>query len=192
MNQQNDPSQSDAILENLLDAVLVVDMNGTIIYGNKSAEKLFGRRTTKLIGQPFGFSVTPSEVQEIQVIQEKDILTVEMLATTIVWNGMDAFLMALRDITEKKKLENRLHDAYNELMIAQRQLKILNGQLEEKVRERTLELEKKNIDLNAYAEHLKKAYDETEVKVKFRNLEMEKIITELKQENEELKGKFNL
>ena len=194
MNQENTgkANQSDTILDNLLDGVVVVDVKGAIIYANRAAGALFGKSTDKFIGENFGYPVTPFEMQELQVIQGEKVCTVEMLATTILWDGKDAFLMALRDITEKKKLEDQLQNAYKGLMIADEHLKKLNSELEEKVMLRTIELEKKNSDLNAYAEHLKKAYEETEAKVTFRNLEMEKAINELKAENEKLKGKLNL
>lgn len=184
-------SESDTILENLLDAVLVIDLNGKIIYANKSAENLFEKSIDKLRGENFGFPVTPFEIQEIQIVNNKEVRSVQMLATTIAWMEKEAFLTALRDITEKEKLEDQLLKAFRELIVADEQLKKLNSELEQKVAERTIELEKKNSDLNAYAEHLKKAYEETETKVKFRNLEQEKTINLLYDEIKRLKSKSN-
>ena len=99
---------TDTILDNLLDAVLVVDGNGTIIYANHSAFELFQRKPADLLNQPFGFTVTQFEVQEINIIKEGKLLTVQMLASPIDWNAREASLLSLRDITAQKKLMEEL------------------------------------------------------------------------------------
>ncbi|WP_336518441.1 ATP-binding protein [Pollutibacter soli] len=95
---------TDTILDSLLDAVLVVDTAGIIIYANRSAFELFQKNATELIDHPFGFPVAQYEVQEINVIKDETPLTVQMLASPIEWNGKKASLLSLRDITAQKKL----------------------------------------------------------------------------------------
>ncbi|HJW16255.1 MAG TPA: ATP-binding protein [Flavisolibacter sp.] len=99
---------TDAILENLLDAVLVVDITGNIIYANRTAQELFSRNVAELIGQPFGFPIAFHQMQEIEVFKAGKLLTVQMLASNILWDGQDASLLSLRDITEQKKIQQEL------------------------------------------------------------------------------------
>lgn len=99
---------SDIILNNLLDGVLIVNKEGKIIYSNRAASKLFNRTAQDLVGQNFGFPVSPFEVQEIEIIRFNKVLTVQMLATAIKWDGEEACLLSLRDITELKDFTRQL------------------------------------------------------------------------------------
>lgn len=179
---------SDTILENLLDGVLIVDTYGYIIYANKSAEEMFRKPSSDLVGQNFGFAVTPYEIQEIEIVQDRIIVAVQLLATIVKFDHKNVFLMTLRDVSGKKKLEDELRKTNEELIKADKELKKLNAELEEKVRLRTMELEKKNKKLELYSKQLKKTYEETEMKVKFRNMELEKENQKLAREIEKLKN----
>lgn len=101
---------ANAILENLLDAVLVVDARGLIIYANRSAYQLFQKSSKELINQPFGFPVVQNEVQEINLVKQGQVLTVQMLASPIQWNDKKASLLSLRDISDQKKLMKELEE----------------------------------------------------------------------------------
>lgn len=108
---------TDVILDNLLDAVLIVDEDGIIVYANKSAEKMFCKPSSKLLKQSFGFPITAYTVQEIQVIKDFEILTVQMLASVITWNETESFLLSLRDITQQKITEAELDEERRKLQI---------------------------------------------------------------------------
>lgn len=99
---------TDAILEHLLDAVLVVNNSGNIIYANRAAQELFSLTSDQLAGQAFGFPIMPHEVQEIEVLKGREVLTVQMLASHITWDGQVASLLSLRDITAQKMVEQEL------------------------------------------------------------------------------------
>lgn len=99
---------TDTILENLLDAVLVVNNMGSIIYANLAAQELFCLDSSQLAGQFFGFPIIPYEVQEIEVIKARTVLTVQMLASHISWDGQIASLLSLRDITAQKQVQEEL------------------------------------------------------------------------------------
>jgi two-component system, LuxR family, sensor kinase FixL len=101
-------SPSDIILEHLLDAVLIVDEVGNILYANNAATKLFNKPAAALFDENFGFPVTPFEVQEMQIMRQGELLTVQMLASIISWNQRQAYLLSLRDITRQKQVENEL------------------------------------------------------------------------------------
>lgn len=101
---------ADTILDHLLDAVVVVDGSGTIIYANRSAMRLFEKTADQLLNEPFGFPVMLYEVQEINVVKGGQLLTVQMLASSIEWNNKRASLLSLRDITAQKKLMKELEE----------------------------------------------------------------------------------
>lgn len=101
---------TDTILEHLLDAVLVVDHTGCIIYANPSAQTLFEQGQDELVGQPFGFPILAAQVQEIQLLRRGVLLTVQMLASHIQWEGKKASLLSLRDITTQKQNEEMLKE----------------------------------------------------------------------------------
>lgn len=99
------------------------------MYANKAAEELFEKPAAALMGVNFGHPVTPFEKQDIQIATHKKSLVVEMLATTINWNGQEAFLLCLRDVTEKKKLENQLHLSNKQQKEHSKKLETLNEKL---------------------------------------------------------------
>lgn len=101
---------TDAILENLLDAVLVVDHIGCIIYANQSAQRLFQKSSDELLHQSFGFPILPYEEQEIQLFKNGELLTVQMLASHIEWDSRKASLLSLRDITTQKRIAEELQE----------------------------------------------------------------------------------
>ncbi len=122
---------SDIILRNLPDAVLITDKEGRIMYVNKAAENLFHKPASKLINENFGYPVMPNEIQEMEIASRKKLYSVEMLAATIVWEKKEAFLMSLRDVTEKKKLEIKLQETGKQLRMQSATLKVANRALKE-------------------------------------------------------------
>lgn len=104
-NNQNIES---LIINNLLDGVVIVDVSGKILFANKACEKLFGKKHDQLLGHDFGYTVSPSQLQEIVMYRKGKICYVQLLATAIVWGAQNAFLMSLRDITKTKELQKDL------------------------------------------------------------------------------------
>lgn len=114
MQNQNYLSASlpspEVILQSMIDGVLIVDHNGTILYSNPAAEKLFQRTTNELCGSSFGFPVLMHEANDISIVQNGRLKTYHMLATPILWNKEDACLLTLRDITELTSLSRELQE----------------------------------------------------------------------------------
>jgi len=76
-----------------------------------AAEALFGRKAKELVGEQFGFPVVGGEVMEIDVIRHgKEPGIAEMRVIETEWNAQKAFLALLRDITERKKAEEKLKE----------------------------------------------------------------------------------
>ena len=91
------------------DGILIVDHNGSILFANLSAEIIFNRSKDKLIGNSFGFPISEKKPVEINVLNKKwKYLFIEMRIVPTIWNGQNAHIVFLRDITEKKFLKNQL------------------------------------------------------------------------------------
>jgi PAS domain S-box-containing protein len=121
-----------SVIENALDGIVVLNMNGKIIYGSPSIERLLGYRQEELIGTDcFGFThpdEIPNDVKlfnDISLNPETSVLTesvvrhkdgswhiVEAVASTVSANkGLEGIVVNWRDITERKRLEELLRES---------------------------------------------------------------------------------
>jgi len=91
------------------DAIVVTDKNGTVLFANPAAQGLFGRNAEELLGKPFGFPIAAGDTTEIEVIRKGGAkATAEMRIVKTNWQGKDAYLASLRDITKHKTTERKL------------------------------------------------------------------------------------
>jgi len=107
--ETNDLKQSEdrfiKMVSNDPDGVVIADSNSVIVFANPSAEILFGLDSHQLVGKSFGFPIIPDETSEITLNSGsgKDI-TAELRSVEIDWQGKEAWLISLRDITGNKEL----------------------------------------------------------------------------------------
>ncbi|MEK7813265.1 MAG: ATP-binding protein, partial [Candidatus Desantisbacteria bacterium] len=91
---------------------MIVDKDGIILFVNPAAITLFGRKPEELIGNAFGFPILVGEAAEIDIIrQAKERVLVEMHLVEIEWMEKPVYLASLRDITERRKMEEGLKNA---------------------------------------------------------------------------------
>lgn len=91
------------------DGILVINGEGLIQYVNPAGEELFGRDLHRLAGSPLGFLVTSGEVTEMEILQKSgQVATVEIRVMDIEWDGEEAQLLSLRDITIRRAAEAAL------------------------------------------------------------------------------------
>ncbi len=96
----------------LSDCVIVLDGEGIIIFANEAASALFGRPATELIGSPFSFPIVTGTPREVIVVQPNNLtVTAEMSVRLGVWEGEEAWLVSMHDITERKHTEEKLKQA---------------------------------------------------------------------------------
>ncbi len=99
------------IVEKSTDGVVIVDKGGIVHFVNHATETLFGRKAKDLVGEMFGFPITGDEVMELDVIrQNREPGIAEMRVVETRWEGQGAWLALLRDITERKKAEEKLKE----------------------------------------------------------------------------------
>ncbi|MCG7934273.1 MAG: PAS domain S-box protein, partial [Candidatus Thiodiazotropha taylori] len=100
--------------------VFVLDGEGVIIFANDAAADLFGRSITELIGTPFSFPIVTGTPSEISVIQPNNIIVkAEMSVALGAWEGEDAWLVSIHNITERKLAEEKLKQAASVFEYAQ-------------------------------------------------------------------------
>ncbi len=95
------------MIESSHDGILIVrEQEGTILFANHAAIKLFGKGADSLLGTQLGFPIVSEKTSIINLIppgQKRRI--VELNASRAEWEEKAAFLITLRDITERKELE---------------------------------------------------------------------------------------
>ena len=108
---------------NLPDAIVMVDGEGTIVWGNRSAERIFGQSLNDWIGRS-GFELVHPDDHELVLrslssIQDKEIGSpielriraasgwrlVEVVGTNVQWVDQRVVMLSLRDLTERRRYE---------------------------------------------------------------------------------------
>ena len=133
-----------AVLESALDAIITIDHQGVIVEFNPAAEKMFGWARSEAIGKPLVDMIIPPSLKEKHrqgmihylATGEGPILDkrlellglrsdgaefpVELTVTRIAFGGPPMFTGYIRDITERKRLEDELRGRAEELLAADR------------------------------------------------------------------------
>lgn len=93
------------IIDRNADAFVIVDREGRIRFANRAAAQLFGRDADALLGMPFGFPVTAGETSEVDIPHNSAPRVAEMRVDSTEWEGAPAYVASLRDITERRRME---------------------------------------------------------------------------------------
>ncbi|HYR11387.1 MAG TPA: ATP-binding protein [Longimicrobium sp.] len=88
------------------DGLLIVDGEGRVRFGNPAAARLFGRPLEELVGTDLGLPLLDGDTAEIDVVPRGGPpATVELRARPVQWDGTGAFVVTLRDVTERRRSE---------------------------------------------------------------------------------------
>ncbi len=129
-------SQFNSLVNNNVEGILIIDMRGCILFANPAVKVLLNQQSS-LLGQMFGHPLVKGNKVEINIIRRNSNPGFgEMRVEKTTWNGKEAYLVMLLDMTESK-LNEELLKKYQE-------------ELEIRVRERTDQL-------RVYSDHLEKA-----------------------------------
>ena len=153
-----------AIVESSDDAIISKDLNGIITSWNRGAERLFGYQAEEIVGRPITILIPQEHINEEPGILKrirhgdridhyetvrrcKDGRLVDIsLSVSPVRDVQGRIIGAskiARDITERKRSEQALREAREQLARA-------NSELELRVQERTAELAETNSQLEAF------------------------------------------
>ena len=101
-----------AIYEASADAVVVTDGEGVVRFANPAAGGMFGRSREALLNRHFGLPVVAGATTEVDIRRTDGTVGVaEMHVVNLPWDGRPAHLASLRDVTTRKRAEQRLRES---------------------------------------------------------------------------------
>ncbi len=107
------------IFDTITDGIVVVDSKGIVLYANRSAELIFER--SSLCGKDLAVPLCKDNaVQDINLIRASGIGWAELRCAPTTWEGLAAYVISVRDITERKQAELELRKSEIALKKAQR------------------------------------------------------------------------
>jgi len=120
------------MIESGADGMVVVNKSGHIRFANPAAETLFGKTVNELVGTPFGFPVVSGDREDLEIPREgRRRVMAEMRVTRITWEGEEALLASLRDVTERKRMEDDLRRLNRDLEVKIKEINGLRAVLEQ-------------------------------------------------------------
>lgn len=94
------------IINNNIDGSIVVDLEGKVRFVNPAAAAIFGRQREYFLNTTLWLSTLDRGINEIEIQRKTGkFITVEMRRVELCWEGKKAYLLSLRDITERKQAE---------------------------------------------------------------------------------------
>ncbi len=105
-----------AMIENNADGVIIVNENGLVLYLNPAAEKILGLQAEDFIGVIFGYPIATQSAIELDLISKNGRpKIVEMRVARSEWDGSQAYIASLRDISVQKHLQKELEAAHRKI-----------------------------------------------------------------------------
>ncbi len=97
------------IVENISDAVIIVDCTRMVRLANPAATKLFSCREEDFVGQQFAYPLITGETRKVNISGcNQPARVCEMKALPTVWELVKAYIIIMRDITESRMLGERI------------------------------------------------------------------------------------
>ena len=91
------------------DGILILDENSIVKFMNPAAESIFGTKAEHFIGQTFEHLIIPEKPTELDItIGDRKSMVAEMRVMETEWEGQKVYLASLRDITDRKRMQQRL------------------------------------------------------------------------------------
>lgn len=96
------------LIESSADGVLVVNLDGSVLYANPAAAQIFDQSASEPLKISLGQRLTAGETTDLMVYgQGRKPTEVEMHLVEVTWHGQPAFLASLRDISTRRTQEER-------------------------------------------------------------------------------------
>ena len=123
--QTQHTTASELQLEKLItehpDGIIVVNEQRIVKFINFAASELLGKSSEELIGESLGFPVVNGDYLEVDIPRSPtEILVAQMRVSQIQWQGKNAFVVSLRDITQLKQAEEERAKLLEEAQAANR------------------------------------------------------------------------
>jgi signal transduction histidine kinase len=96
------------IVERIADGIVILGLDGAIRFANPAAEELFGRPLAELTGADLGLPAVAGDATQIEIVKPQGAsMTAELRVVETEWDGEQVRLVSLRDITDRKRAEDR-------------------------------------------------------------------------------------
>ncbi len=107
--RNNNESYWEKFVEAFSVSVLILDLDGNVLYANNSAYNLLKRKQNDLLNINFLFPVKNISNHEIELLTPGNkIVMAEFSIQPGKWKDKDVFIATLHDITQRKAYENKL------------------------------------------------------------------------------------
>ena len=94
------------------DGIVILDPEKNVRFVNPAAEKIFRRKAEDFVGTSLGYPLAEGGRAELDIIRPGgDLMVVEMRVTQTRWEGENALLASLRDITEHYRTKEDLKES---------------------------------------------------------------------------------
>jgi response regulator RpfG family c-di-GMP phosphodiesterase len=91
------------------DGILILDENSIVKFMNPAAESIFGTKAEHFVGQTFEHLIIPEKPTELDItIGDGKSMAAEMRVMETEWEGQKVYVASLRDITDRKRMQQRL------------------------------------------------------------------------------------
>ncbi|STX39769.1 bifunctional diguanylate cyclase/phosphodiesterase [Legionella feeleii] len=96
-------------VDTLSEAILVLDLLGKILYANRAACVLFGKKRVDLVGSVFSYPTELEKSTKVEILGVNKIIYAEVYMKESIWKNIPAWVATLHDITEKEEVEKKLN-----------------------------------------------------------------------------------
>jgi putative nucleotidyltransferase with HDIG domain len=104
------------MIYNNADGILILDENSFVKFMNPAAEMIFGTKAERFVGRAFEHLIIPGKPTELDItIGDGKSMVVEMRIMETEWKKKKAYLASLRDITDRKRMQQRLQRSLDNL-----------------------------------------------------------------------------
>lgn len=97
------------IIENIDDGVLILDAQNAIMFANPAAEDLIDRPLDEIFGLTVPFEVPDGGEDTVAIMHSSgEERTLHLKVYPVVWEGLKAHLITMRDVTVEQEIRNQL------------------------------------------------------------------------------------
>ncbi len=123
------------LIENNADGILIVGRDGVVRFANAAAARILARERSALVGGPLGIPITSDAPIEIEVLREDNVKRcAELRVAAAEWDGENSTLVSLRDISERKEIEQRLSASEARYRLALRSASLVAAKVDRQLR----------------------------------------------------------